>query len=408
MSYIKIPNIADNIKLDNFNINLCSKKPKVKISYSLYYFLNLVKGQLEELNDEWNEYKLLTNPLQFIYSKILYKKYCISKLKPISKSFYKLIEIQHTFDLFHDFFNQPIQSFHLAEGPGGFIEAMCYLRNNKEDNYYGITLMEHKKNMPRWNIQKLLLNNKNIKILEGLDKTGNLFHTDNFLDIVYRYRNKMNLITADGGFDFSTDYENQEINMIPLILTEILYAINIQKTGGHFILKIFDIFHSPTIQMIYFLKLFYEEVYIYKPDVSSIGNSEKYIVCKSFKFLTTDSKITNKCFEILVQLNKFFELNNSQSNDGKNNDVENDRISKKFIKNIYMFEPNNLFLDTINQFNMIIGQRQMENIQKTIDLIKTKDKMKIDKYKKNNIEKCLKWCSRHNIPINLIFTPLKI
>lgn len=387
MMYVKIPNIADNINIDNFDINLSNEKPKIQISKSTYYFLNLVKKQLEELNDEWNEYKIITNPLQFIYSKILYKKYSVSKLHPISKSFYKLIEIQRTFDLFHDFFNQPIKSFHLAEGPGGFIESMCYMRKNNNDEYYGITLMEHKKNMPRWNLQKIMTTNPNIIIEEGIDKTGNLINPENFLDIIFRHRNKMNFITADGGFDFSTDYENQEINMLPLILSEIIYAINLQKYGGHFVLKIFDIFYTTTVELIYLLNLFYEEVFIYKPDVSSIGNSEKYIICKNFKYMITDSKITNKCFEILMKLYSY-SINKTNS----------------FIKSIYNFQLNNTFIENIEQFNMMIGQRQMENIQKTIDLIKTKDKMKIEKYKKNNIEKCIRWCMIHNIPITSYLT----
>ena len=36
-------------------------------------------------------------------------------------------------------------------------------------------------------------------------------------------------------------------------------------------------------------------------------------------------------------------------------------------KSIYNFQVNNTFIENIEQFNMMIGQRQMENIQKTID-----------------------------------------
>jgi hypothetical protein len=37
---------------------------------------------------------------------------------------------------------KPIHSFHLAEGPGGFIEALANTRNNAHDVYVGITILE--------------------------------------------------------------------------------------------------------------------------------------------------------------------------------------------------------------------------------------------------------------------------
>ena len=54
--------------------------------------------------------------------------------------FFKLIEICNTFDLFNNNSAKPITSFHLAEGPGSFIEALTYLRFNTKDIYYGMTL----------------------------------------------------------------------------------------------------------------------------------------------------------------------------------------------------------------------------------------------------------------------------
>ena len=50
----------------------------------------------------------------------------------------------------------------------------------------------------------------------------------------------MDIITGDGGFDFSIDYNKQEILAVRLIFTQIVYALHLQKKGGTFILKIFD------------------------------------------------------------------------------------------------------------------------------------------------------------------------
>ena len=52
----------------------------------------------------------------------------------------------------------------------------------------------------------------------------------------------MDLITADGGFDFSLDFNNQEIIITKLLFAQMTYALLMQKQGGSFILKIFDTF----------------------------------------------------------------------------------------------------------------------------------------------------------------------
>ena len=50
----------------------------------------------------------------------------------------------------------------------------------------------------------------------------------------------MDIVTADGGFDFSVDFNKQEIMANKLIFCQICFAISMQKKGGIFILKIFD------------------------------------------------------------------------------------------------------------------------------------------------------------------------
>ena len=42
----------------------------------------------------------------------------------------------------------------------------------------------------------------------------------------------MEIITADGGFDFSHDFSNQEINIANLLFAQIAFAIIMQKKNG--------------------------------------------------------------------------------------------------------------------------------------------------------------------------------
>ena len=47
-----------------------------------------------------------------------------------------------------------------------------------------------------------------------------------------KWLNSMEIITADGGFDFSIDFNQQELMASRLILTEIFYALAMQKQDG--------------------------------------------------------------------------------------------------------------------------------------------------------------------------------
>ncbi len=62
----------------------------------------------------------------------------------------------------------------------------------------------------------------------------------------------MDIITADGGFDFSIDFNQQEKMACKLILAEILYTIIMQKKEGSCVIKVYDTFTKPSVDKIYF------------------------------------------------------------------------------------------------------------------------------------------------------------
>ena len=75
-----------------------------------------------------------------------------------------MIEIINTFDIGTQ--KQGLDFFHLAEGPGGFIEAFVKTRKNKDDNYVGMTLIDENNeiNVPSWKRAEHFLKEK-IQIL---------------------------------------------------------------------------------------------------------------------------------------------------------------------------------------------------------------------------------------------------
>ncbi len=271
--------------------NLCYKpnennEYKPIISSSLSFFLKDIKSQIHTHQDKWDTYKRYTNPYEYIHTYIPNKKKCVSKHKPLSRSYFKMIELVSFFNILD--ITTPttiIQSFHLAEGPGGFIEALALMRNNKLDTYTGMTILCDTEdiNIPSWKkSDRFLRDNKNVRIENGSNGTGDILKIENFEYCKNKYGRSMHIITGDGGFDFTSNFDKQEHTISKLLFGQISYALVMQRVGGCFILKIFDCFSQHTIDMLALLSSCYSKVYITKPQTSRYANSEKYIVCKDF------------------------------------------------------------------------------------------------------------------------------
>lgn len=375
--------------------------PTLQISTSLSHYLSDIKNKINEHEKDWDIYKKYTNPYEYIHSMIPNKKKSVSRHRPLSRAYFKLIEIVRTFKL-NDLLvplhitndspirymmkspRTPIRTFHLAEGPGGFIEAMIEMRQNPNDIYVGMTIMdeENDHNIPAWKKSATFLEqNPNIYIETGIDNTGNILNPSNFLFCKEKYSSSMDFITGDGGFDFSMDFSKQEISISRLLFAQIAYALCMQKKGGCFVLKVFDSFMHHTVDLIYLLTSFYEKVYITKPLTSRFANSEKYIVC--CRFLPT----SNKAF--FPYLKTCF-----------------DQMMSSPTANIHRFlnlTPSNYFLTKMEEYNSIFGQQQMENIHQTLLLIESRYKNeKINNLIKLNIQKSVNWCIKYDVPYNSV------
>lgn len=495
MIYFKLPSSPKNT-FENISIKTKPNLPEVFISQSLCNYMNNIKEKISFREIEWDVYKKYTNPYEYIHSIVPQKKRSVSKYKPISRSYFKMLEMIREFNLDkpaynyssivknveHDEFSREdensddlaslcrvtkrpvgflrecksnaaprifvsvldtasriqaeeirrslehstvlyqseksskMHTFHLAEGPGGFIEAICNRRNNPEDEYYGMTIIfdETDDNVPAWHkTGHFLSQHPNITIEYGADKTGNLLHIENFEYCVEKYGGKMDLVTADGGFDFSKDFNRQEISVFNLLWGQVCYALCLQKLGGNFVLKIFDIFYEQTVHILYILSSFYEDVNVCKLKTSRIGNSEKYIVCRKFRFSSylefypfiheSFSKIKQssgmssdswKYFQENLQKIDIFakEPHFAQSN------MEN---SELYVWQLLNCEVPRYFTRQIEDINAIFGQQQIENIHYTISLIDKQPKQdKLDQLVKQNVTKCLNWCVDHGVAYN--------
>lgn len=402
MSYFQLPKTF-LYSYSSLEIKSSESTPRVAICNSLAHYMLDIKQKITQYQKEWDIYKKYTNPYEYIHSNIPYKKKCVAKFKPLSRAYFKMIELIHLFRLkdvngpdgcgskHNHFYNggaaqcsTPIRTFHLAEGPGGFIEAIVEMRNNKLDEYTGMTIQDEKQNdynIPAWKKSKQFMDtNPNVKIENGAVGNGNLLDLENFIYCKEKYSSSIDLITADGGFDFSVDFDNQEVNITKLLFAQIAYALCMQKQGGTFVLKIFDSYMEHTIDLLYLLSSFYDKVYICKPNSSRPANSEKYLVCKNFLFPShlEFSKYIYNAFYMCVTLPDTMYIH-------------------RFLKT-----PINLqFKMKVEEIISIFGQQQIENIYNTISLIESTNKSeKIDYLLKTHIQKCIHWCMKYNVPHN--------
>ena len=209
-----------------------------------------------------------------------------------------------------------------------------------------------------------------------------------FIDDVKNYINKFkykkaNLVTADGGFDYSKDFNGQEINSCQIIYSECIIALHVLENKGCFVCKIFDIFSFTMIQILYIICSSFEFVYIYKPETSRPANSEKYLICMYYKNNKSD-----KIKKILLNnIEKWYKISQTIEN---NNSV--------IFKNIKV---DNMFINKLNEYNEKYMNNQLFHLNSTIKLAQNKiEKEKYYEIIENQVKNAISWCNKYKIDIN--------
>ena len=295
----------------------------------------------------------------------------------------------------------------LAEGPGGFIQSILEYRCEKPTKIYGITLKEGTQQTTKWN--KNILNNENIILTNGNDELnhdGDLLNFDimeYFINLVNE-NGKVDLVTADGGYHINTDDENiKEQIHFPLFYNESITALAIQKKGGCFILKVYDMFSLPTCQLFTLLSMYYKEVYITKPLTSRPANSERYIVCLGFKgigkktlmklLLTAKNICTNgiRCKAVLDN-DSYIQTKTGQfvSSIFKE-DYVNDNIKHLLENHNSGYVPNQI--DDIYQIIDLINRMKYNNFNEFYSL----NSLIFKEYEELQNIKAIEWCKRNKM-----------
>lgn len=304
--------------------------PSLSLGY--HYFIHRTKESMERTNqlESKNKFYYIVNPFEHTISNNdedltndtkKFFKMKDNDPKILSRAFYKMWEMLVYFDIGS---KKDLNYAALAEGPGSFLQAVLKFREQynydlKKDKYFGVTI--HPENGSNIEMGKQFLGHYDKKYPELINvhktypiETSNKYKGKSNGDItnvktislfkkeIAKNKKYSDLVTADGGFDW--DDENfQEQEAYQLILGELIAAIRVQNSKGSFVLKLFETFTLVSLKLVYLVSSFYEESYICKPLFSRSSNSEKYLVCKGFKYdQVKDSKILDQKIKNLEEI----------------------------------------------------------------------------------------------------------
>lgn len=359
----------------NPNINLLFTEKTLLNPYnskSISYFLNNITSQLANMNQNQNqnqdinentvEYTInliskVVNTYEFIFSNVPGYSLSVSKVKPDSNIFFELLELFHVCNINENLKKKQMINLHVSPNANSSIYFLNILREDSND----INL------------------NENITLLyDRFIKNGNNKSNIKY-DFLFFECNKNDYLDID-------NYTNFMILLLYIIVTY-------QNNDGISIIKINNLIHKSIIDILYLLTNIFEKVMIIKPSVTNIISGERFIVCKKFmnnNYSSTKFNLEEILYKILLNINNHSEKNLS-------------------IESIINNEIPYLFMNKIEESNVVIAQQQLEALDQIINIVKNKNKDdKIEILKRNHIQKCIQWCDKYKIPHNKFMEKLNI
>jgi 23S rRNA U2552 (ribose-2'-O)-methylase RlmE/FtsJ len=226
--------------------------------------------------------------------------------------------------------------------------------------------------------------NKNNQFLET-EKINKKVTVGSYIKDVSKTKNYSDLIIAYGE-NIYNNKNNKEQESYKLILGELLAILNSQENSGNTIFKIFDTFTIVTLKIIYILSSLYDEVYIFKPFLSRLSETEKFVICKNFKFSPSDKNIKN----LISKIEKILKESNS-----------NQFLNDIFLDFTIPIELNSMF----KYINTKLVNEQQILINEVVKYIKENNYFG-DKYhihRNTQIESTKWWVSQFYPPSNNIY-----
>lgn len=339
----------------------------------------------------WEYYKKIVNPYELVYTQKKYDTFpeSVCSLRPLSRSYFKMVEMldQTAFlkKVMRTAVSHPtIKTAHVCEGPGGFIEAIFHEAAREGIHIQvsiAMTLKPHHSTVPGWKrAANFLKKNRNVKIIYGDDHTGDIMKPENqqyFIEYAThpQYGGKVDIFTADGGFDFSSDYARQEKMVFPLLMASTKIGLESLKPGGMFVLKIFDFYYKATQDLLYFLSYHFEEWTLYKPAMSRPCNPEHYFIGRGFVGCT---------YEMLDAMRLWCSM------------VESGESVDSLLKMEYPAK----FQTQLAEMRERSFRSQISYLERVFYMIDDQNEAIIRTYLTENEKKSIDWCEQYHVPIS--------
>lgn len=260
------------------------------------------------------------------------------------KLFFILIELCNTFDfLERELYQYPMHTIYVGKNSQYFQNGINFISNKVDTGIYSCLLDEL--------VEKIKTNDSSLQVTNI--KTI-------FFDIEI----------SDNDYTYSNSMLNSLLKTLYIILN--IRCTCIIKTGG-FIFK-------PFIDILYILTGTYKTVYISKPIVVQDIN-DRYVICKdSYTFSPGIDYITTTNEQLLELIEK----------------TTYPRTT--LISTLFSTPISHHFITKVEESTLIIGQKNIENYENLILLVKMIGKDdKIENAKKSAMIKCIQWCTKYNI-----------
>jgi len=324
----------------------------------------------------WDLAKRITNPYERIstHSTRLALPKSISCIYPLSRSYFKMIELLTHLDFFERHKEHRLKSLHICEGPGGFIEALYSMAEDKRrtiHSSHAMTLRSTHTMIPGWRRATVFLQkHPSVNLIYGPTKTGNIYEPCNQDECAKVVGQGAHLVTADGGFDFSEDFHAQEKTILRLIVSSAIILLRCVAIEGDIVFKVFDCNSPMTRDIIALLASCFHQWSLYKPMTSRPCNSEWYFLGKSA--IRNRSAVIN----LLIQIR-----------DGLAEEVSYERIL-----------PTNTMEEFLRNLQKIRCEKQMEALKQVLSFCNTNTIVSHEDLWNSQRGPCIEWCNDFRVP----------
>lgn len=305
------------------------------ISHSLYKYSNAIQTKLKKQHINYNN--VCDNPL----GDNPLDDNQFSKIESRSELFYELVEFLIVSNNNHEcFITHP--------------SKILYITPHYADSYNSVEFFKKKYNYTHTNSYTHFNNTTEYFNSNNTDKFEFIFFEMPVYDFV--------------------DVNAYIIHFLKIFMT----IIKTQCDNGCCLIKLNYIYHKPIIDILFLLSSIYSKIYLIKPTLMNTTDC-KYVFCKYFNNSAEQTHISNQNYKQLdVFLNK--------------PDLTN-------ITQIVNYNTPAYFIYKINEINLIIGQQQLELCRQLLHIYTGQNTLfKLEQHKQKNVQKCIDWCVKMNIP----------